>query len=93
MPGARIGGVLGYGAAYDYYGTTTGTPLERYRILVLAAERNGVVVVAVASGPFVLFANSANAPGDGQYSPADLVAALVMDPELNSVTWSNGRNP
>ena len=84
VPGAMIGYQPGYGATYDFSPNSGNGTGNVDRVIVLASIRNGVAIVAVASGPKVQF--SASFP-NGQLSIADSAIAAFADPILNTVLW------
>ena len=84
IPGAMIGYQPGYGAAYDFSPNSGNGTGNVDRVIVLASIRNGIAIVAVASGPKVQYSGSFP---NGQLSIADSAIAPFADPILNTVLW------
>ena len=67
-----------------YLQSSDGTS-QHERVVVLAAVKNDVAVVAAGIGPFHEFAQGGLT--NGHPSGAGVLVALVMDPIVNSVQW------
>ena len=81
LPNATVGYELGYGVAADFVPANRSDPL---RIIVIAAVKNDLALVAVAEGPFRQFKPGV---GPGPPSPANLQIAQDMGKYLNSFSW------
>lgn len=84
IPDSMIGYQPGYGAAYNFSPNSGNGTGNVDRVIILASIRNGIAIVAVASGPKVQFSQSFP---NGQLSIADSAVAAFADPVLNSVLW------
>jgi hypothetical protein len=87
IPGAMIGYQLGFGAAYNFSPDTGDGQSGTDRIIVFAAIKNGIGVVAIAAGPMVQFGDGKGQLNDNHPSIADSVVALGADPVVDSVLW------
>jgi hypothetical protein len=79
-----VGYQPGYGAVYDYSPQSGNGTSVHDRVVVVAAVKRGLAVVAVAEGPFVHFSS---ALGLGHPSAVDTLVAVFFDDPLNSVRW------
>jgi RNA polymerase subunit RPABC4/transcription elongation factor Spt4 len=86
LPDPLVGYVPGYGGVYDVQSTSADGSASDTRLVVLAAVRNGVAVVVWAHGP--MDASFAQSPLLNHPSFVDLDIGLVLDPLVNSVTWT-----
>ena len=81
LPNATVGFELGYGVVADFVSVKRAAPL---RIIVIAAVKNGLALVAAAEGPFRQFMPGV---GPGPPSPANLQIAQDMGKYLDSFSW------
>lgn len=81
LPNATVGYELGHGVAADFVPATRSDPL---RIILVAAVKNDLALVAVAEGPFRQFKPGV---GPGPPSPANLQIAQDMGKYLDSFSW------
>jgi len=81
LPNATVGFEPGYGAAADFLAQKRADPV---RVLIVAAVKNDLALVAVADGPFRQFGPSS---GPGQPSPANLQIAQDMGKYVDSFRW------
>lgn len=84
IPNAMVGHHPGYGIVADYWPQGATADYERTRILVLAAVKNDLALVAGAVGPYRRFGPEI---GSGKPSGANLQLALDMGKYVNSFTW------
>lgn len=84
IPNAMVGYEPGYGEVDDF---TPDNPYATYsqgRLLVMAAVKNGLALVAAAEGPKVVFTpKNSNHP-----SAVNLMIANVLGNSVNSFTWN-----
>ena len=85
IPNAMVGYHPGYGEAADDWPQSTSTSSVRLRILVLAAVKNDVALIAFATGPFRAFGPEF---GPGPPSGANVEIAQDMGKYVNSFRWS-----
>ncbi|HEY2273541.1 MAG TPA: hypothetical protein VGH30_12240 [Jatrophihabitantaceae bacterium] len=85
VPNALVGYTPGYGLAEDVYPQSTDGSYVHERLIVLGAVKNNVAVLVAGIGPYHEFA--IDGLTDGHPSGAGLLAALLMDPLINSVQW------
>jgi len=81
LPNATVGYHLGYGVVADFVSQKRA---GRLRVIVIAAVKNGLALVAAADGPFRQFKPGA---GPGPPSPANLAIAQDMGKYLDSFSW------
>lgn len=81
MPNATVGFQPGFGVVADFTPSKGSDPL---RIIVIAAVKNDLALVAAANGPFMQFGPGV---GPGPPSPANLEIAQLMGEYVNSFTW------
>ncbi|HLI16508.1 MAG TPA: hypothetical protein VKV23_10735 [Acidimicrobiales bacterium] len=93
LPGASVGYVPGYGAAYDYYPSTGAGTAERYRLIVLCAVHAGLAVFALADGPYLDFSQDGIPAIIHHATIADEFSALLADNSVDSVRWPSERSP
>ena len=84
IPNAMVGYQVGYGEIDDYWPASSAARLGRVRILVLAAVKNDLALIASAVGPFREFGPNS---GPGHPSGANLQIAEDMGQYVNSFTW------
>jgi hypothetical protein len=82
IPNALVGYQLGYGVVADVF--PTGAQADRQRVLVMVAVKNGLALVAAATGPYHEFTPDF---GSGHPSGANFFLALDMGKYVNSFTW------
>lgn len=80
-----VGYQPGYGAVYDYWPESGNGTAVHERVIVVAAVKRGLAVVAIAEGPYLRF--TANDPGIGHPTAIDTLVGLLFDDPLNSVRW------
>lgn len=81
LPNATVGYELGYGVTADFAPANRSDPL---RVIVIAAVKNDLALVAVAEGPFRQFRPGF---GPGPPSPANLQIAQDMGKYVDSFSW------
>ena len=81
LPNATVGFELGYGVAADFVPEKRADPL---RIIVIAAVKNDLALVAAAEGPFRKFRPGF---GPGPPSPANVQIAQDMGKYVDSFSW------
>lgn len=86
LPNATVGFQQGYGVVADF---TSGKRSDPSRIIVIAAVKNDLALVAAAEGPFVQFGPGV---GPGPPSAANLEIAQLMGDYVNSFAWQ-GEQP
>ncbi|MGV0834262.1 hypothetical protein [Mycolicibacterium thermoresistibile] len=86
IPNAMVGHHPGYGIVADYWPQGATADYERTRILVLAAVKHDLALVAAAVGPYRQFGPDF---GAGKPSGANLQLALDMGKYVNSFRWAN----
>lgn len=84
IPNAMVGYQLGYGEVADDWPQGATTSYSRLRILVMAAVKNDVALVAFATGPYRAFGPDF---GPGPPSGANLEIAQDMGKYVNSFRW------
>ncbi len=84
IPNAMVGYQLGYGEVDDYWPTSSTSGPGRIRILVVAAIKNDLALIASAVGPYREFGPQS---GPGHPSGANLQIAADMGQYVNSFTW------
>ena len=85
LPGASVGYRKGYGAVYDLYPQSTSGSAERDRVIVMAAVKDDLAIVAAATGQYYAF--TPDGVNVGHASAANLVVALFADDPINTVRW------
>ncbi|MDQ1699086.1 MAG: hypothetical protein QOG34_949 [Frankiaceae bacterium] len=85
VPNASVGYQLGYGAAYDVAPQDGSGSANPTRVIVCAAVKGNVAVLAIVIGEYRKF--SFDGLNDGHPSPADMIAAFFADPDQNTVLW------
>ena len=85
IPNAMVGYQPGYGEVADTWPQSSTASYRRIRILVLAAVKNDLALVAFATGPYHAFGPDF---GPGPPSGANLEIALDMGKYVNSFHWS-----
>jgi hypothetical protein len=84
IPNAMVGYQLGYGEVADDWPQGATASYSRLRILVMAAVKNDVALVAFATGPYRAFGPDF---GPGPPSGANLEIAQDMGKYVNSFRW------
>jgi hypothetical protein len=84
IPNAMVGYEPGFGIVADDYPQDANASYTRLRILVMAAEKNGLALIAAAVGPYHQFSPDF---GTGHPSGANLQIAMDMGKYVNSFTW------
>ncbi len=84
IPNAMVGYQPGYGVVADAWPQTTNATFSRVRIVVTAAVRNDLALIAFAAGPFRAFGPDF---GPGPPSGANLQLAQDMGKYVNSFQW------
>jgi hypothetical protein len=84
IPNAMVGYQLGYGEVADDWPQGVTASYSRLRILVMAAVKNDVALVAFATGPYRAFGPDF---GPGPPSGANLEIAQDMGKYVNSFQW------
>lgn len=84
IPNAAVGYQPGYGVVADVYPQDSSGTYTRLRLLVMAAVKNDVALVAAAVGPYHEFSPDF---GTGHPSGANLQLAMDMAKYVNSFSW------
>ncbi|HZA08873.1 hypothetical protein [Mycobacterium sp.] len=84
IPNAMVGYQAGYGEAADAYPQGASTKYAHTRVLVMVAVKNGLALIAAATGPYHQFGPDF---GSGRPSAANLQLALDMGKYVNSFAW------
>jgi hypothetical protein len=84
IPNAMVGYQPGYGEAADCWPQGSNSSYMKMRVLVMAAVKNDLALVAAAVGPFRAFGPDF---GSGKPSGANLQIALDMGKYVNSFSW------
>jgi hypothetical protein len=82
IPNAVVGYQPGFGVVADVF--PTGAQSERLRVLVMAAEKNGLALIAAGAGPYHEFSPEF---GSGHPSGANFFLAMDMGKYVNSFAW------
>jgi len=85
IPNAMVGYQPGYGEVADVWPQSSTASYRRVRILVMAAVKNDLALVAFATGPYHAFGPDF---GPGPPSGANLEIAQDMGKYVNSFHWS-----
>jgi hypothetical protein len=85
LPNAMVGYQPGYGAVADDWPQSTTATFRRDRILVMAAVRDDVALIAFATGPYRQFGPDV---GPGLPSGANLEIAMDLGKYVNSFRWA-----
>ncbi len=83
LPNATVGYQLGYGAVANFQPPGLSTKLD-LRVVIVAAVKNDLALVAVADGPFRRFSRDF---GPGPPSAANMELALDMSKYVESFSW------
>jgi hypothetical protein len=87
IPGSMIGYQPGFGEAFNFTPNSGNGQSQQFRVIITVSVVSNLAILAVASGPLVVFGT-----GKGQFntdhpSIANLLAAVLGDPILNTVLW------
>ena len=93
IPGSMVGYQLGFGEAFNFSPNSGDGQAGTDRVIIMAAIKNGIAIVAIAAGPLVKFGDGQGQLNDGHPSIADSVIALGGDPVVNSVNWPGQPSP
>lgn len=83
LPNAMVGYQVGYGEVANFQPPGLATRFEM-RLIVMAAVKNDLALIAVAEGPFRQFTQDF---GPGPPSPANLEIAMDMGKYVDSFRW------
>ena len=84
IPNAVVGYQPGFGVVADVFPAGHVAGNSRLRVLVMAAEKNGLALVAAGAGPYHEFSPEF---GSGHPSGANFFLAMDMGKYVNSFTW------
>ena len=84
LPNATVGYHLGYGVVADFQPIGVANRTDQLRIIMIAAVKNDLALIAAADGPFREFTPEF---GPGPPSPANLQIAQDMGKYVNSFSW------
>ncbi len=84
LPNATVGYQPGYGEVVDFQPMVGSNQSNPLRVIVVAAVKNDLALIAVAAGPFREFTPTF---GPGPPSPANLQIAQDMGKYVNSFSW------
>ena len=84
LPNATVGYHLGYGVVADFQPIGVANRTNQLRVIVIAAVKNDLALIAAADGPFREFTPEF---GPGPPSPANLQIAQDMGKYVNSFSW------
>lgn len=90
IPNAMVGYEPGYGVLADDWPNNPSASFTRQRILVMAAVKNDLALVAFATGPYRTFGPDS---GPGLPSGANLQLAQDMGKYVNSFEWADDTAP
>jgi hypothetical protein len=90
IPNAMVGYEPGYGVLADDWPNNPSASFTRQRILVMAAVKNDLALVAFATGPYRVFSPES---GPGLPSGANLQLAQDMGKYVNSFQWGADTAP
>jgi hypothetical protein len=85
IPNAMVGYEPGYGVFADDWPQNPSASFTRQRILAMAAVKNGLALVAFATGPYRSFGPDS---GPGLPSAANLQLAQDLGKYVNSFQWA-----
>lgn len=83
LPNAMVGYQIGYGVVVNFQATGLGAG-ESLRVIVIAAVKNDLALIALAEGPFRRFSPDF---GPGPPSAANLEIAMDMGTYVDSFSW------
>ncbi len=84
LPNATVGFHTGYGVVADFQPLSSANREDALRVIVIAAVKNDLALVAAAQGPFREFTPGF---GPGPPSPANVQIAQDMGKYVNSFSW------
>jgi hypothetical protein len=84
VPNAMVGYESGYGEVDDFWPVGGSGTATRIRIIVLAAVKNDLALIAGANGPYHAYSPEF---GPGRPTGTNLMIALDMGKYINSFTW------
>lgn len=84
IPNTMVGYQPGFGEAIDYYPQGSTSSYTRMRVLVMAAVKNDLALIASVAGPYHQFGPDF---GPGKPSGANVQLALDMGKYVNSFAW------
>ena len=84
IPNAMVGYQPGYGVVADLWPQGADTRYQHFRVILLAAVKNDLALIAGAIGPYRQFSPSV---GPGRPSGANLELAMDMGHYVNSFSW------
>ncbi|MFM9032848.1 MAG: zinc ribbon domain-containing protein [Mycobacterium sp.] len=90
IPNAMVGYEPGYGVLADDWPQNPSASFTRQRILAMAAVKDGLALIAFATGPYRAFGPKS---GPGLPSGANLELAADMGKYVNSFQWGDGKTP
>ena len=85
IPNAMVGYQPGYGEVADSWPQSSSARYSRIRILVMAAVKNDIALIAFATGPYRAFGPDF---GPGPPSGANLELAMDLGKYVNSFQWT-----
>ena len=85
IPNAMVGYQPGYGEVADSWPQSSTARYSRVRILVMAAVKNDIALIAFATGPYRAFGPDF---GPGPPSGANLELAMDLGKYVNSFQWN-----
>jgi hypothetical protein len=86
IPNAMVGYEPGYGEVDDVSPDNPSATYRQGRVLVMAAVKNGLALVATAEGPKVIFTHK----NSDHPSAVNLMIANALGASVNSFTWNEG---
>jgi hypothetical protein len=86
IPNAMVGYEPGYGEVDDFSPDNPYATSRQGRVLVMAAVKNGLALVATAEGPKVIFTHK----NSDHPSAVNLMIANALGASVNSFTWNEG---
>ena len=90
IPNAMVGYEPGYGVLADNWPQNASASFTRQRILVMAAVKNDLALIAFATGPYRTFGPDS---GPGLPSAANLQLAEDLGKYVNSFQWGDATTP
>ncbi|HWE67603.1 MAG TPA: hypothetical protein VG298_13270 [Acidimicrobiales bacterium] len=87
VPGAMVGYVPGYGEAFNVQNPSSDGSTGTTRLIVMTAIRDGFAISVIAEGKLLAPVTPKSPFWDGHPSPANVAAAYVADPVVNSIAF------
>ena len=84
IPNAMVGYQRAYGEIDNYKPQSSNASYTKGRLLVMVAVKNGFALIAFADGPYLAFTSQTS---NGQPSGANLEAAAIIGPFVNTFMW------